>query len=374
MRPRDVAGAALPGGERAARIAWARLVEPEHRAAAERIARLGAEEALHTLDLASPLGRQVMPRLEQLDVARDLEIARRTGLRVVVPDDTEWPAGLDDLDIPPWCLWVTGPLHLAEQAERSVSVVGARAATPYGTRQAQDLGAGLAERGVSVVSGAAYGIDGAAHRGALGVEGPTIAFTAGGVDRPYPRGHDGLFALLRRHGLVVSELPPGHAPTRSRFIARNRLIATVSQGTVVVEAGLRSGSSSTARKAVQHRRVLCAVPGSVESAVSAGCHQLIRDENAVLVTDANEVMEAVGPIGLLAPPKRGDERPGDELDPVQGAVYDALPVRRPATVDELAVRAGLDARQVTSALGLLTLAGLSRQEASGWRKAPQTSR
>lgn len=364
-------GFELPEGERAARVAWARLVEPENREATKRIARLGAHEALHTLDLASPLGRQVLPRLEQLDVRRDLDLARRAGLRIVVPGDPEWPTGVDDLDWPPLCLWVVGPLDLAEQSARSVALVGARAATPYGTRQAQDLGAGLAERGVTVVSGAAYGIDGAAHRGALGVDGPTIAFTAGGVDRPYPRGHDGLFAQLRRHGLVVSELPPGCAPTKGRFIARNRLIATVTQGTVVVEAGLRSGSSHTAKRALRHHRVVCAVPGSVESAVSAGCHQLIRDYNAVLVTDAAEVVEAVGPIGELAPEKRGEERRGDGLDAVQSAVFDVLPVRRPATVHELAVRAGLDARQVTGALGLLTLAGLSRQEPEGWRKVPQ---
>lgn len=371
MRPRDLPGLELPDGERAARVAWARLVEPEHRGAAERIGRLGAQEALRTLDLASPLGRQVLPRLQQLDVRRDLDLARRAGMRIVVPGDPEWPTGVDDLDWPPLCLWVVGRLDLAEQAARSVAVVGARAATPYGTRQAQELGAGLAERAVTVVSGAAYGIDGAAHRGALGVDGPTVAFTAGGVDRPYPRGHDGLFSQLRRHGLVVSELPPGCAPTKGRFIARNRLIATVTQGTVVVEAGLRSGSSHTANRALEHHRVVCAVPGSVESAVSAGCHQLIRDKDAVLVTDAAEVMEAIGPIGELAPEKRGSERPGDDLDPVQSAVFDALPVRRPATVGELAVRAGVDARQVTGALGLLTLAGLSRQEPEGWRKVPQ---
>jgi DNA processing protein len=374
VKPRDLAGFDLPSGERAARVAWARLVEPEHRAVIQRIAQQGAEEALRTLELSSTLGRQLLPRLELLDVRRDLDIARRTRTRVLVPGDPEWPTGVDDLEWPPLCLWVVGPLDLAEQATRSVAVVGARAATPYGTRQAQDLGAGLAERGVAVVSGAAYGIDGAAHRGALGVEGPTIAFTAGGVDRPYPRGHDGLFAQLRTHGLVVSELPPGCAPTKGRFIARNRLIATVTQGTVVVEAGLRSGSSHTAGKALDLTRVLCDVPGSVESAVSAGCHQLIRDKNAILVTDAAEVMEAIGPIGELAPEKRGEQRPGDGLDPVQSAVYGALPVRRPATVDDLAVRAGLDARQVTSALGLLTLAGLSRQEPEGWRKARQPDR
>jgi DNA processing protein len=253
-----------------------------------------------------------------------------------------------------------------------VSIVGARAATQYGLRQAGELAAGLADRGFAVVSGAAYGIDAAAHQGALAVEGATVAFTAGGIDRPYPKGHEQLFARLWREGLVVSEVPPGSAPTAVRFIARNRMIATVSQGTVVVEAGLRSGSLNTARAAGEHHRVVCAVPGSVESAVSAGCHEMIRDGRATLVTDASDVAEMVGPLGQPVVERSGEVQPGDDLEPPVRAVLAALPVRKPVTSSELAARCGQSGTDVLGALGVLELAGLARRDASGgWSKSPR---
>lgn len=360
---------ALPEGDRAARIAWARLVEPRDRQALELVARHGAERALQTLTPSSPLGQRVSSRAETLDVVRDLEIASRLEARILVPGDDEWPEGFGGLEDGPLCLWARGPLNLASVCARSVSIVGARAATSYGVRQAGELSAGMAERGFAVVSGAAYGIDAAAHRGALAAEGATVAFTAGGIDRPYPKGHEELYARLWREGLVVSEVPPGSAPTAVRFIARNRMIATVSQGTVVVEAGLRSGSLNTARTAAEHNRVVCAVPGSVESAVSAGCHEMIRDGRATLVTDAGDVAEMVGPMGEPTAEKAGDVRPGDELEPAVRAVLAALPVRKPATASELAARCGQRGTDVLGALGVLELAGLARRGAGGgWSK------
>lgn len=361
----------VPAGDRAARLAWASLVEPGDIAATTLARQVGAEQALHSLDAGTALGRRVAPRLSDLDVVRDLGVAARLKARIVVPGDDEWPTGLDDLAAPPWCLWVRGPLILADACARSVSVVGARAATPYGTRQAVELGSGLAERGFTVVSGAAYGIDGAAHRGALTAEGDTVAFTAGGVDRPYPRGHQDLYARLVAEGLVVSEVPPGWAPTRSRFIARNRLIATASQGTVVVEAGLRSGSLNTAGTAAEHHRVVGAMPGSVESAVSAGCHQLIRNGAAVLVTDAEEVAELVGAMGEVAEPRRGPMRPGDDLDEVQAAVHAALRFRAGLHPTEVARRSGRSVAEVLSSLGQLESHGLVRRTPSGWCKVPR---
>ena len=287
----------LPSGERAARVAWARLVEPGHAEVARLIAVVGAEQALHSVDPGSRLGQRIAGRLADLEVSRDLEIVRSLRARIVIPGDDEWPDGLDSLEVPPWCLWVRGPLQLGEACARSASVVGARAATSYGLRQAQELSSGLVERGFTVISGAAYGVDGAAHLGALTLDGPTVALTAGGIDRPYPRGHDGLFSRIAAHGAVVSEIPPGWAPTKSRFLARNRIIATLSRGTVVVEAGIRSGSLNTARTASRHHRVVCAMPGSVESRFSVGCHAIIREGMATLITDAAEAVEAIGNMG-----------------------------------------------------------------------------
>jgi DNA processing protein len=357
----------VPRGDRAARLAWARLVEPGELQAARLIAAVGAEAALHGLDPASTLGQQVAPRLVCLDVERDVRIAAALGARLVVPDDDEWPAGLDLLDNPPFCLWVRGPLHLAETCERSAAVVGARAASGYGLHQAKEIAAGLAERSYTVVSGAAYGIDGAAHEGALAVQGATVAVVAGGVDRPYPAGHAGLLTRITESGAVVSEVPPGSSPTRWRFLSRNRLIATMSRGTVVVEAGLRSGSRNTAKTALEHHRVVCAVPGPVSSAVSAGCHLLIR-EGALLVTDAAEVAEAMGPIGELAPVKRGPVQPDDDLDPVHRAVLGALRVQASRTPDDLARQCGASTQEVIGALGVLGVNQLVVKDEDGYRR------
>ena len=190
-------GLATVRGERAARVAWARLSEPGDEDVAHRIAAVGAEEALHGVGPETALGKRLAERLKDLDVDRDLAIARRLEARLLVPGDEEWPVGLDDLAAPPVCLWVRGRPGLGDVSARSVSVVGARAATGYGVHVAKELGAGLAERDFAVVSGAAYGIDGAAHEGALAVEGVTIAVVAGGVDRPYPAGHAALLERIR---------------------------------------------------------------------------------------------------------------------------------------------------------------------------------
>ncbi|SDO72845.1 DNA protecting protein DprA [Pedococcus dokdonensis] len=354
-------------GDRAARLAWARLVEPADAEVARLVATVGAEEALHSVGRDTILGARLEARLPELDVDRDLAIARSLGARLVVPQDAEWPTRLDDLAAPPLCLWVLGEGRLDELAERSVAVVGARAATGYGLHVARELGAGLAERRFTVVSGAAYGIDGAAHEGALAVGGPTVAVVAGGVDRAYPAGHAGLLKRIREDGLVMSEVPPGSAPTKWRFLSRNRVIATLTRGTVVVEAGLRSGSRNTARLAEEHHRLVCAVPGPVSSAVSAGCHELIRS-GAQLVTDAAEVAESVGQVGELAPRKQGATEPGDDLAPHHRVVLAALPHRAPIAVAELARRTGLSVIEVRGALGALDVAELALQQGEGWRR------
>ncbi|MFJ8110841.1 DNA-processing protein DprA [Streptomyces sp. NPDC096132] len=302
---------------------------------------------------------------------RDLEVAEAAGVRFVCPGDAEWPRTLDDLgDGRPLGLWVRGRPSLRMWALRSVAVVGARACTEYGAHMAATLAAGLAERGWVVVSGGAYGVDGAAHRGALGAGGATVAVLACGVDRPYPRGHTELINRIADQGLVVGELPPGDHPTPSRFILRNRVIAALTRGTVVVEAAHRSGSLVTARAAQRLGRHTMGVPGPATSALSAGVHELLRGE-AELVTDAAEVVELVGDMGELAPDKRGPVLPRDLLEPGARRVLAALPGRRPARADEIARGAGTTPDDAIARLYELRALGYVERLGDGWKLTRQ---
>jgi DNA processing protein len=368
----DSGTAAVSTEELLARAAWSRIAEPGDVTASRLVAARGPVQALADVAAAAHPGlARFLPRLEQLDGQRDVDVAAQLGARVVCPGDAQWPSGLDDLDCPPFCLWVRGDVDLAEVCARSVAVVGARSATAYGEMVATEMAAGLGERGFTVVSGAAFGIDAAAHRGALALGSPTLAVLAGGVDRPYPSAHARLIDRIREVGAVLSEVPPGSAPTRPRFLQRNRMIATMTQGTVVIEAGLRSGSLNTARTAAEHQRVVVCVPGPVTSMMSAGCHQAVRDGVAVLVTDAAEAADAIGEVGQdLALQRRAPERPGDDLDEPAARVLAALPVRRGVTVARLTVVAGLPATTVVGVLGRLELTGLAEREGQGWRQGP----
>lgn len=356
--------------ERYCRAAWTRLVEPDNHWAFTLVGRLGPVAALAALaERAESVVEQFRPRLAMLDVPRDMEIAARYQARLVIPGDDEWPSGLDDLDMPPYALWVRGRRSPAGLCESSVAVVGARASSDYGNDVAVDLGWGLASKGFTVVSGAAYGIDAAAHRGALAADGLTVAVLACGIDKPYPSGHADLLATIADRGLVVTETAPGSAALRSRFLLRNRLIATMTQGTVVVEAGLRSGSKNTAGTAARYQRVVMAVPGRVTSASSAGCHEIIRSGMAQLVTDADEVAELLSPAGeSLAPERRAPRRARDDLSSSDARVLDALTSRgRPVT--KIANVAGLSVRSTAAVLGRLDALGFATYSGTGWRRA-----
>jgi DNA processing protein len=370
--------------ERLARLALARVVEPGNRAVAAAVAELGAEEvwaAVRSGRRVAGLGQALVEgaahRAVRADPAAELAVLQRAGGRLLCPGDDEWPGERLDWPFdamehaPPLALFVRGRPPLAQTVAASVAVVGARAATGYGVHVAGELGLGLAEQGTAVVSGGAYGIDGAAHRGALTAGGaPTVAVLACGVDVAYPRGHDRLLERIAQEGLVVSELPPGCAPTRSRFLVRNRLIAALSQGTVVVEAALRSGSLSTLRRADELSRPVMAVPGPVTSATSAGCHVRLR-MGAVCVTTADEVLEAVGRTGsgALEPP-RGESRPRDDLPETVRRVLDAVPVRSGAGEASIARTAGVSTLVVQQVLPPLLVAGLVERSTSGWRLSP----
>ena len=300
--------------------------------------------------------------------------------RLVIPEDAEWPAETftcfatpaaqaDKRWRPPVALWVRGAGRLDELGARAVAVVGARAATGYGEHVAAEFGYGLAEDTFTVVSGAAFGIDGAAHRGTLAAGGCTLAVQACGLDLAYPAGHQGLLDRIAAAGAVVSEYPPGIRPARHRFLVRNRLIAAFAAGTVVVEAGVRSGARRTATAAFALDRVVMAVPGPVTSALSVGCHLLIREEQALLVTRVAEIVEAVGRIGAdLAPPLTTPRRCTDGLSPDLLAVYEALPARASRHPEQLVRDSGVPLHRVRSALPLLELQGLVGCATGGWHR------
>ncbi|MEU9135446.1 DNA-processing protein DprA [Streptomyces sp. NPDC048404] len=371
----------MTAAEREARVTLSRVVEPGDEVCGRWIREVGAPEAVRWLhgDGGQPRGMTdrrwagLRARAARAAPDRDLALARDVGVRFVCPGESEWPAQLDDLgDARPVGLWVRGRAGLRLWALRSVAVVGARACTEYGAHMAATLGAGLAERGWVVVSGGAYGIDGAAHRGALGAGGATVAVLACGVDRPYPRGHTQLITRIAEQGLVVGELPPGEHPTQSRFILRNRVIAALTRGTVVVEAAYRSGALVTARAAQRLGRFTMGVPGPVTSALSAGVHELLRGE-AVLVSDAAEVAELVGDMGELAPDRRGPVLPRDLLPPDAVRVLAALPARDPAGTEEVARRAATSTDDAVGRLYELRALGFVERHGDGWKLTRQAT-
>jgi DNA processing protein len=308
-------------------------------------------------------------RLAAMPAELDLAAWQRRGIRFICPGDQEWPTQLAALGHrAPYALWVRGSADLRYGCLRSVSIVGSRAATPYGSHVAAEMAAALGERECTVVSGGAFGIDGSAHRGALATEGITIAVLASGVDRPYPPGHAELFDAIVAQGVLVSEWPPGRHPTRQAFLVRNRLIAALTRGTVVIEAGLRSGALSTARHARDLCRPLMAVPGPVTSQTSAGCHEIMREWCAVCVTDANDVLEHVGLAGEYLPGRRtGPVLPRDALDPETASVLDAVPARAGAGPATIAASAGVSLDTAVRCLGALAAAGFIDRCEHGWR-------
>jgi DNA processing protein len=315
-------------------------------------------------------------RLSSAQPERVLERAARRGIRFVIPGDDEWPASLDDLagagvlhargEVPVG-LWVRGPYRL-DRLGTAVAVVGSRSSTQYGDHVAGEIAAVLGAAGRPVVSGAAYGVDYAAHRGAVAAGAPTVAVLACGVDRAYPLGHRQMLDHLAERHAVVSEAPPGSAPFRIRFLSRNRIIAALTRGTVVVEAAIRSGALNTASWADQLHRTVMGVPGPVSSAASEGVHELIRAGAATLVTRGEDVLELLGASGDdLAEVARAPAGPRDRLSVRARQVLDAVPVSSPAPTASVAVVAGLGAEEVERLLGGLAADGHVERLPAGWR-------
>lgn len=390
--------------ERVARAALSRLFEPQDAPALALVRVAGAADALQIATGAVSAGagleqeigavladsgagaawsglgealRRWAPRVPDLAPERDLATVQRLGGRLLIPSDGLWPAQLTDLDLQePLCLWWRGPECLLPPAGTSVALVGSRDSTSYGAAVTADLAYALAQRGMTIVSGGAYGIDAHAHRAALAggeSEVPTIAVMAGGVDRFYPAGNEDLLRAVADRGAVLAEVPPGSAPTRYRFLQRNRLIAALASVTVVVEARWRSGALNTAHHAEALGRAVGAVPGSVHSANSAGCHRLLRNGGAVCVTDAAEVAELASPSGHSLPEDRATPvRDQDGLSLEDLILLDALPLRSPSSVEKLAAVAGLGPDSVRAGLGRLGLLGLAESHRGGWKRAKTT--
>lgn len=370
--------------QRLARVELSLVAEPGDGRLAALLAKLQPSDVLDAVRRGSASVPAVWRErvADSDDRARSvLALGRERGLRWVVPDDREWPAPVDDLAHlsgtgigashdaggAPVGLWVRGSARLDEMVEQSVAVVGARDCTAYGSELAAELAADLADADVTVVSGAAFGIDAAAHRGALALGGPTIAVLACGADLDYPRANAALLSRIAGDGVVVSEQPPGQVPTKSRFLSRNRLIAALSTATVVVEAAVRSGSLNTLRWAEALGRPAMAVPGPVSSQQSAGCHRAIREGRAVLVTQGREVLaEALGPGVVAEPPPGGATTEFDRLPGPARSVLDALDWEERRAVSEISAAATVSAGDTRRALALLRQRGLAEVSAGRW--------
>ncbi|MFD2674747.1 DNA-processing protein DprA [Gulosibacter bifidus] len=418
---------------------WTTLVEPGDGDAGALIAALGAEAALQFAESANPqtaheelteraasaskqsslpheprdwqaaLSRW-RPRLDAVRIRALLHGAYSVGARFTFRDDLGWPAAIDDLGIhAPLGLWVRGDLGVVGTAPINVALVGSRASSAYGDSVAGELAAAASDAGIAVVSGGAYGIDAQAHRVTLASNGVTIAVLAGGVDRLYPAGNRDLLERIIASGAVISELPCGTAPTRWRFLQRNRLIAALTQATVLVEAGARSGAMNTANHALTLGRAVGAVPGPITSSTSVGCHRLLREHQAELISGPSDLLalcadaaaptlfgtnpladvvaaastqpaavtnergsvsgrHSAGATGRGARNGTGALIDSGALDTRLVRTLDALTLRSGRTLNDLVTRSGLSAADLRAGLAELELLGHATQQAGKWRR------
>ncbi|GHP15820.1 putative DNA processing protein DprA [Rhodococcus sp. NKCM2511] len=365
----------------ARRLAWAylsRVAQGPHRTVTDHAAAHGPEATAAAVR-AGRLGERLAARAHVDTAAADLDHMAALGGRLITPDDHEWPAwrflGFDGSGLtagvdtsPPIALWALGNRSVGADTERSVSIVGTRASSPYGDHVTAEISADLALDGWTVVSGAAFGIDAAAHRAALGVEGTTMAVLACGVDRAYPAGHSRLLRQIASSGVVLSEYAPGTTPAKHRFLARNRLVAALGSAVVVVEAGWRSGARNTAAWAAKLGRPVLAVPGPVTSPTSKGCHRMIREGEAVLVSSSHDVVAEAGALGSPEEPRPDLFREIDALSETALLIYDALPATGALSTRELSESSGVPLSKVRAALPVMEMDGFVSNDETGWAR------
>lgn len=332
--------------EREARMVLSCVVHPADIRAAKLVEEYGAVDVWNALRQGRP--ERWAEKAKALDLAQVTKLASRHEIRFVIPGDPQWPVALEDLSWTeplagrghqPLGLWARGPRDVNQCVGRSVSIVGARAATNYGAAVAADMAADLAAEGIGIVSGGAYGIDAAAHRGAVRHCGGTVAVLACGLDRLYPTGNASLLRHIADNHVLLSECPPGASVTKVGFLARNRLIACLSKGTVIVEAAVRSGARNTANWATRLGRILMAVPGSVLSAASVTPHRLIADGEATLVSSAQDIVGLIDSLYEIGgtPAASNPQTAWDNLTPTQRSILDAFPATATRSAAQISV-------------------------------------
>lgn len=369
--------------ERTARACLSGVVDPANPKLPGMLAQEGAVAMWQALRNSS--GETAWQRRAlSFDLARSLALNPHGDLRFLIPGDPGWPSSWAVLDTMenshaglggmPLGIWVVGPGDPEHLLDRSITVVGSRAATHYGTTVAAALGTDLAEMGWTVLSGGAYGVDASAHRGALSVDGASVAVLACGLDQWYPRGNSRMLDHLAATGLVLSEVAPGIRPTRNGFLARNRLLAAGGRVTVLVEAAERSGALNTAGWANAMLRPVMAIPGPVTSAMSRGPNNLIREGAAALVTGAAGVVKDLSfePDDPRAPTQ---PRLLDDLDEEEMIVRETLPGRGSLPVVVLVERTGMRLPEVLGVLASLEVQGLVKRLPDGtWGLARPSTR
>src|SRR5699024_5334888 len=298
----------------------------------------------------------------------------RIGGRFITPEEEQWPAALADLGVTePLGLWLLGNGDIPS-AETTLGLVGSREATHYGEKATKMLAIKARQKGITVLSGGAYGIDAHAHRQALAVEGqgvPTVGVLAGGLDSLYPAGNTDLLRKITRDGVLVTEMPPGMRPNRYRFLNRNRLIAALSAATIVVEARYRSGALNTANHAHELGRIVGAIPGPIQVPTSAGCHRLLKETPALLIDDPVDLEAVFRPLEAVtrSSSEPTESRPYDFLDVEEMLVFEALPVKARTNIEQLCSITGLAVPRITGILTKLVRHNLANLSDTGWRKS-----
>lgn len=287
-----------------------------------------------------------------LDPEMELKKLKGMGINVIFEDDPFYPENLKHIYDPPKVLFYAGNIKILQS--RMLAVVGARKATYYGLDMAETIARDLSEAGLCVVSGMARGIDTAAHRGALGAAGQTVAVLGCGIDVVYPRENRKLMAEIIERGIVISEFPPGTPPRAMNFPRRNRIISGLSEGILIVEAAIKSGSLITADFALEQGRDVFAVPGLVSNALSRGAHRLIK-QGAKLVEEANDILEDLGieQVGKSSPQKIRL----NDLTNIEEKIYNIIS-DAPVSSEEIIVKLGVEPSEVLSALLTMELDGL----------------